>query len=67
MDQIDEGFDKYVIPLIHNEKHEALIRAIRDVLRDDEAILNQTVVGRSPGFEKDSILKNDTYDESALP
>lgn len=66
IDAIDEGFDKYVIPLIHNEKHEALVRGIRDVLRDDTTILGNTVVGISPGFEKDNILNYNSFDESAL-
>lgn len=66
IDEIDEGFDKYVVSLIHNEKHEALVRSIRDVLRDDNTILGNTVVGISPGFEKDNILNYDSFDESAL-
>jgi hypothetical protein len=66
IDKIDEGFDKYVVPLIHNEKHEALVRAIRDVLRDDSTIFNNTIVGISPGFEKEHILNYDSFDESAL-
>lgn len=66
IDEIDEGFDKYVIPLIHNEKHEALVRAERAVLRDDTTILSNTLVGVAPGFERDSILNFDSFDESAL-
>ena len=66
MDQIDKGFELYVLPLIHNDKHEALFRAIRDILRDDTTILGTTLVGRTAGFEKDSILNSDTFDESAL-
>lgn len=66
IDEIDEGFEKFVIPLIHNEKHEALLRAIRDVLRDDKLILNNTVVGISSGFEKVNILNLNSFDESAL-
>ncbi len=66
MDQIDKGFELYVLPLIHNDKHEALFRAIKDILRDDTTILGTTLVGRTSGFEKDSILNCDTFDESAL-
>lgn len=66
IDEIDEGFEKYVVPLIHNEKHEAVIRAIRDVLRDDSTILDNTVVGVSSGFEKDNILNHNSFDESAI-
>lgn len=66
IDEIDTGFDKYVIPLIHNEKHEALVRAIRAVLREDKTIFGNTVVGISPGFERDNILNHNSFDESAL-
>ena len=63
---IDRGFEEYVLPLIHNEKHEVLFRAIKDVLRDDATILGTTVVGKMAGFEKDNILNHDSFDESAL-
>lgn len=33
IDEIDEWFERYVIPLIHNEKHEALVRAIETGVR----------------------------------
>ena len=66
MDQIDKGFEMYVLPLIHNDKHEALFRAIKDILRDDTTIMGTTLVGRTSGFEKDNILGSDTFDESAL-
>lgn len=66
IEDIDMGFEKHVIPLIHNEKREALIRAIKDILRDDTTISGGTIVGMMPGFEKDSILNNNTFDESAL-
>lgn len=66
IEDIDMGFEKYVLPLIHNEKHEAVFRAIKDVLRDDVTILSTTIVGKMAGFEKDNILMHDSFDESAL-
>ena len=66
IEDIDRGFEAYVIPLIHNEKHEAVFRAIKDILRDDTTILDTTVVGKMVGFEKENILKHDSFDESAL-
>lgn len=66
IEEIDKGFEDYVIPLIHNEKHEAVFRAIKDILRDDTTILGTTVVGKMTGFEKDNILQHDSFDESAL-
>lgn len=66
IEDIDKGFEEYVLPLIHNEKHEAVFRAIKDILRDDTTILGTTVVGKMPGFEKDNILQYTSFDESAL-
>lgn len=66
IEDIDRGFEKYVLPLIHNEKHEAVFRAIKDILRDDTTILGTTVVGKMAGFEKDNILNYESFDESAL-
>lgn len=64
--KIDRGFEEYVLPLIHNEKHVAVFRAIKDILRDDTTILGTTVVGKMAGFEKDNILNHESFDESAL-
>lgn len=66
IEDIDRGFEEYVIPLIHNEKHEAVFRAIKDILRDDTTILGTTVVGKMAGFEKENILNYESFDESAL-
>ncbi|MCD8162050.1 MAG: hypothetical protein LUE09_01000, partial [Synergistaceae bacterium] len=66
IEEIDKGFDEYVLPLIHNEKHEAVFRAIKDILRDDTTIIGTTVVGKMAGFEKDNILQYTSFDESAL-
>ena len=33
IENIDRGFEEYVFPLIHNENHEAIFRAIKDILR----------------------------------
>ena len=66
IEDIDRGFEEYVLPLIHNEKREAVFRAIKDVLRDDTTILGTTIVGKMAGFEKDNILNYESFDESAL-
>jgi len=66
IEEIDRGFEEYVLPLIHNEKHVAVFRAIKDILRDDTTILGTTVVGKMAGFEKDNILNYESFDESAL-
>ena len=66
IEDIDRGFEEYALPLIHNEKYEAILRAIRDILRDDTMILCTTVVGKMAGFEKDNILNYESFGESVL-
>lgn len=66
IEDIDKGFEEHVLPLIHNQKHEAVFRAIKDILREDTTILGTTVVGKMAGFEKNNILNYESFDESAL-
>jgi len=66
IDDIDRGFKEFILPLIHNDMHEALFRAIKAVLREDTAIPATARVGKSDGYEKDSILNSTTFEESAL-
>ena len=63
---IDEGFEQYVIPLIHHDKHEAVFRAIKDILREDTPVPGTALLGKTPGYEKEKIVNNDSFDESAL-
>lgn len=66
IDDIVIGFEQYVVPLIHNDKHVAVFRAIKDVLREDTSIPGVAVVGKVAGFEKDAILNNSSFGEAAL-
>lgn len=66
MDEIDEGFTDFVLPLIHNDKHEAIFRAIKDIIRDDASIYENTIVGKMAEFERDNILNYNSSYESAL-
>lgn len=66
IDDIVAGFERHVVPLIHNDKHVAVFRAIKAVLREDTAIPGVAVVGKVPGFEKDAILNNSSFGEAAL-
>lgn len=66
IEDIDKGFEQKVLPLIHNDKHEAVLLAIKDILDEDKIILDNYNVGKSPGFEKNIILSTNTFDESAL-
>ena len=66
IDDIVAGFERHVVPLIHNDKHVAVFRAIKAVLREDTTIPGVAVVGKVPGFEKDAILNNSSFGEAAL-
>ena len=65
IEEISKGFEECVLPLIHHEKHEALFRAIKDILRTD-SIPDSIVIGKIPGYEKCNILKRDSFYESML-
>lgn len=66
IEEIDKGFEEYVLPLIHNEKHVAIFRAIKEILREDSTILGTSIVGKTVGYEKENILSSNSFDESAL-
>ena len=62
---VNKGVKKYVLEGIAEEKHEAIVRAIKAILDDDKDILPSTTVGYV-GFEKEAIMSHDTFEESAL-
>lgn len=66
MDEIDERFTDFVVSLIHNDKHEVIFRALKDIIRDDDSINENTIVGKMAWFECGNILNYDSFDESAL-
>lgn len=66
IEDISTGIQNHVIGLIHNDKHQALFRAIKDILREDTSITDSTIVGRVQGYEKNRILNCDTFNESML-
>ena len=47
------------------KKREAVVRAIKNILDDDKDMLPSTIVGYV-GFEKEAILRSNTFEESAL-
>lgn len=53
-------FQTKVISLIKDSKRESVVRAIKDVLREDTNIQDQTVIGYIEGYEKNNILINST-------
>ena len=64
IEDIDKGFQEHVLPYLHVNKHVALIRSIKDVLREDTSISETTIIGKIEGYEKDNILKYESLDES---
>lgn len=64
-EDVNEGVKKHVLEGIADEKHEAIVRAIKDILDGDTDMLPSTTVGYD-GFEKEAIMSNDTFEESAL-
>lgn len=64
IDDIAKGIENHLIPLIHADKHECLFRAIKDILREDTCIANSSIVGIMPGYEKENILKHNSFYEA---
>jgi len=59
-------FQTSVIPQIKDSQRESVVRAIKDVLREDMTIQDHTMVGYIKGYEKNNILNNSTFSLSAL-
>ena len=64
IETVSKGIAKYIVPLIHSEKHECLFRALKEVLREDSDISDRTIVGCIQGYEKSNILSQDTFPEA---
>lgn len=60
-DEVDSAVQKYVIPLIKMSHHQAVVRAIKAVIRDDSYIINDTVVGYCTGYEKKNLLESQVF------
>lgn len=67
IEDVAKGMEENLIPLIHQDKHEQLFLAIKEILREDSSIADTTVVGVTPGFEKENILsQNSLYEAVTL-
>ena len=64
INEVASGVERYILPLIHHDKHKCLFCAIKDVIRDDTYITDSTIIGTMPGYEKENILKHDSFYES---
>ena len=61
MDDVAKGIEDN---LIHQDKHEQLFLAVKEILREDTSIAGVTIVGVTPGFEKDNILNQNSFYEA---
>jgi hypothetical protein len=64
-DDVNQGVKKHILEGIANEKREAVVRAIKGILKDDSEMDSSLTVGYV-GFEKKSILENCVFEESAI-
>lgn len=64
INDVASGVERYILPLIHPDKHKCLFCAIKDVIQDDTYITDSTIIGTMPGYEKENILKHDSFYES---
>lgn len=64
MDDIAKGVEDNLIPLIHQDKHQQLFPAVKEILREDSSIAGTTIVGVTPDFEKDSIITQNSFYEA---
>lgn len=62
----EKVFQTKVVSLIKDSKRESVVRAIKDTLREDSNIQDQTVIGYIEGYEKINITTNSTFSLSAL-
>lgn len=64
IDEIADGIEHHLLPLLHNDKHECLFLAIKEVIREDTTISGDAILGKMVGYEKDNILKHDSFYEA---
>ena len=65
-DELDAAVQKNIIPLIKTSQHEAIVRSIKDIIRNDSTIMDSTRIGYCAGYEKQSILEGDVFCLSSL-
>lgn len=62
---VNQGVKNHVLDGIDETKREAVVRAIKDILKDDREMQPSTTVGYV-GFEKEAIMGSEVFEESAL-
>lgn len=61
IDEVNKKIAAELLPLISQEKHKSIVRAIKEILREDATIGDDTVVGITPGYEKKNIISLSTF------
>lgn len=56
-EEAEKLFQAGVVKLIKDSKRESVVRSIKNVLREDTTIHNNTVVGYVEGYEKNNIFR----------
>lgn len=51
-DELDAAVQKNIIPLIKLSQQEAIVRSLKDIIRNDSSIMDNTVIGYCSGYEK---------------
>lgn len=65
-DELDAAVQKNIIPVIKSSQHEAIVRSLKDIIRNDSTITDNTVIGYCSGYEKQSILGGQVFCLSSL-
>ncbi len=65
-EMVDKNFQDKIVPYIKDCKKESIVRAIKDILREDNTINKKTIVGYVSGYEKEKIITMSTFSFSAL-
>ena len=65
-DELDAAVQKNIIPLIKLSQQEAIVRSLKDIIRNDSSIMDNTVIGYCSGYEKQSILSGQVFCISSL-
>ena len=65
-DELAAAVQKNIIPLIKLSQQEAIVRSLKDIIRNDSSIMDNTVIGYCSGYEKQSILGGQVFCISSL-
>lgn len=61
VNDVEAAVQNHVIPLIKTTYHQAVVRAIKDILRNDSDIKDDVVIGYCAGYEKKNILESQKF------